>query len=333
MNKEINNENSLKTDIVPVTELFMETTLAKKFEKFGAIMEKVEGNSFEEKLKNLVKPVKNIKITNKEERETANRLKINITTARTTITSAGKKWRDNARVELNKELDFEKALLELFSKEEEELKKKIEEFDNIEKREERRFMLPMRASMLEAINVIISDDEVLDFDDKGFAKFYQEKKAEFDFNEEQKRLAGISKKHDERYRFLIENDLFNYLDDKYQKFGELEDDEFDEIIAKCGENKELAEKKKQADLEKAKEQAKIEEQQRQEKIKQQEKEREEQEIKNKEEKERKSKEELNKNIKIKIWAKENGYNKETDKLVPNGKEIIMWRKISSITIN
>lgn len=88
------------------------------------------------------------------------------------ITKEGKKYREEALAYQREVLRQEKEHLAEIVPVEDELKAKLEAIDDERKREERRALLPSRKTMLAEIEVALTDEEILDFDENSFATFY-----------------------------------------------------------------------------------------------------------------------------------------------------------------
>ena len=293
--------------------VFSLQTFAEKEEKAYEILEQVDGVDLIDKLKTLSEiafTFTNIK--NKETRDFANRYRNQVVSVRTALTRRGKEIRDNINLFIKEEQKQEKEYLNLFLKGEKTLKEKIDEYDRIVAREERRDCLPIRLKMLQEIGLEMSEDDILDLDDKKFGALYYEKKAEHDQKIENERLIELEEKHKERFSILVEKDLFQFVDNKLQKFSELSENDFLILVENCEKRKAVAEQERQIEIEKAGEEAL--------------------EIENKEyqKKQEQEKEKNEKDARFNTWKSANSYNVKTDFIKFEDGKATLWRKISII---
>lgn len=97
---------------------------------------------------------------------------------RIAITKFGKAEREEALAYQRMVLKKEKELLAIVVPKEDEFKQMLNEIDIAKEKEERKVMLPSRKKMLEEINEKMTDDDILNMDDKEFSQFYTDKKTE-----------------------------------------------------------------------------------------------------------------------------------------------------------
>ncbi len=108
--------------------------------------------------------------------------------SRIAITKAGKKYREEALAYQREVIRQEKELLEIITPVEDTIKAEIEAVDAAKAREERRVLLPARKAMLAEIQHHMTDEEILDLDEKAFAEIYTSRKLAYaDAQETEKR--------------------------------------------------------------------------------------------------------------------------------------------------
>jgi hypothetical protein len=122
-------------------------------------------------------------------------------------------------------IEVEKDCLKLIADVEDPLDEKIKTIDDSRKREERLAILPERKEKLLSIELELTDDEILDMDDRKFAEFFVEKKSLY--------LEAKQAKIDEAAR-KIEADKIALEDKK----------KHDEALEKARKDGEIAAKKK-----------------------------------------------------------------------------------------
>ena len=98
---------------------------------------------------------------------------------RTRVTTFGKEQRAEALAWQKEVLRQEKELLIMIEPTETALKAMLEAVDEEKKRKEREILLPSRSKMLVSINVVLTDDQILEMDEKEFAEFFTKKNLEF----------------------------------------------------------------------------------------------------------------------------------------------------------
>lgn len=98
---------------------------------------------------------------------------------RNEITKFGKAKREEALAFQREVLRQEKELLGIIVPIEEKLKSQREAIDEAKKRAERMILLPSRKAMLVEIEKELTDEEILDFDEKTFATMLQSSKIEY----------------------------------------------------------------------------------------------------------------------------------------------------------
>jgi DNA segregation ATPase FtsK/SpoIIIE-like protein len=98
---------------------------------------------------------------------------------RVAITKFGKEKREEALAFQRKVLRQEKELVSIISPVEDELKARRERVDEEKRRQERMVLLPSRRRMCEEVGLVLTDEQLLDLDEKEFANEYNEKRSEF----------------------------------------------------------------------------------------------------------------------------------------------------------
>lgn len=351
-------------NLIPVDELFLPKNIQSSFGKAIDILSKIDGDSIDEKLENISNKYNSLTIKDihdKENYEVVHAALLDIQKVRVAIKKIGKNWRDSLTTQSREELHREKELLALFENTETKLRIEKNRIDDLKIIEERRVLLPVRNEMLSKIDEKVDEDKILLMDEKAFADYYQELKRVYDDRKEQERQEKIAKLHNERYKEIVESGLFEYLDDKYAKYGDIDQKTFEKVIKTAKENKnkkeaerkerleqeaekraeqarQEAEEKRRLDIEKVKEQARLEKQKLIDKQKKQEQERKEEIDKEKREKEQErlaeleAKERAEKNKKYQQWKEKNNYNPDTDTIKRNGDTFTMLRVISTINL-
>jgi len=94
-------------------------------------------------------------------------------------------------------IEVEKDLLKIISEVEQPLDDKIKEIDDARKREERLAILPERKEKLSSIEMVMTDDEILDMDDKKFAEFFIDKKMAH-LEEKQAKIDAENKRNEDK---------------------------------------------------------------------------------------------------------------------------------------
>ena len=114
------------------------------------------------------------------------------------ITKFGKEQRDEAIKYQKGVIAAERELLEMITPTEDELKAKIEAVDAEKARTERMILLPSRKLMLYEIGTVLTDEEILNFDEKEFSEMYTEKKMAYLEEQDRKRKdEERQKQHEE----------------------------------------------------------------------------------------------------------------------------------------
>jgi hypothetical protein len=88
------------------------------------------------------------------------------------ITNSGKAFREDALAYQREVIRQEKEHLKIITPIEDALKAMIESVDDEKKREERKILLPSRRGMLKEIEADLTDDQILDMDEKAFSEYY-----------------------------------------------------------------------------------------------------------------------------------------------------------------
>jgi hypothetical protein len=109
--------------------------------------------------------------------------------ARGNLTRFAKERRDEFTAKNRKIREIEKEYLEMIAKVEDDLVEQRRVVDEAKKREERRILLPGRVEMLKTIEVAMTDDDLLDMDEKHFTTFFNESKTAFLERKEAERLT------------------------------------------------------------------------------------------------------------------------------------------------
>jgi phage-related minor tail protein len=134
---------------------------------------------------------------------------------------------------------FEKECLELIADVEQPLDDKIKTIDDARKREERIAILPERKEKLASIEIEMTDDEILDMDDKQFAQYFVDRKIEY-LQAKQDKIDAENKRIEDE-RLFKENEIKRQADlDKARKEGE----KIAKQKAKEAEEKRIAKEKK-----------------------------------------------------------------------------------------
>jgi len=222
------------------------------------------------------------------------------------ITKTGKAAREEARRYANSVIEQEKQYLGVITPTEDALKAKIEAVDAEKARNERMILLPARKTMLSEIQVEMTDEEILNLDEKQFSEMYTSKKMAY--LEEQTRKAQEierQKQHEEEVKRASEEAAKRATE---------------EAERKAKEEIERVEREKQAEIDRL----------------------------NREEEDRKKAEadkiaaeqadleRAEKNRRYKAWLKKNNIDGDYDdtylKVVRNGDNFELWRKVDEITI-
>jgi len=125
------------------------------------------------------------------------------------ITKFGKEQRDEAIKWQREVLRQEKELLSMIEPVENSLKEKMSLVDEEIAKQERTILIPIRRKLLEEINVELTDEEIVSYNEKDFASFFQEKKIFFleeqDRNERERLKEEIQKQEiEERVKRAVE---------------------------------------------------------------------------------------------------------------------------------
>lgn len=351
------------SELVPLDKLFLPANIQKSVGKAIDILEQIEGKDIETKLTNIGKKYQSLTIkdiSDEANYQIVHSALLDLQKVRVAIKKVGKSWRDNLTVQNREELKKENELLALFEQTETALREEKKRIDELKAIEERRVLLPMRSEMLKKIDVEVNESEILLMDEKTFAEHYKTLKEQYDELQEIKRIEAITKLHNDRYAQIVDNGLFEYLDDKYQQYGEMAQQDFDKVVenAKLNQQKSkeaeaerarvaIEEAKKEAE-EKAKQEndRKIRELKEKAKADQQriidEQLRKEQEAKEAEETASREKEQerlaeleerekAEKNKKYINWKIKNDFNAKTDIIKRDGNTFIMYKFVSKIT--
>lgn len=250
---------------------------------------------------------------------------------RNKITKFGKGQREEAIRWQKEVLRQEKELVALIEPVESKLKAELERIDEEKKRKEREILLPIRKTMLAEIELELTDDEIVGYDEKEFAIFFQERKMQYlEAKERARKEEEDRKKREEELEQARKEAAENAKKEAEEKA------ERDKILAA-----EKAEKDKQDAIDKIKRD--------QEEKERKEKQAREQAIKDEEarlENERKEQERNEKNRKYKAWLRENGVEQgmgdqkiycvqladEQNVIVRDENSFTLYKKVSSITI-
>lgn len=136
-------------------------------------------------------------------------------------------------------IEVEKECLKLIADVEEPLDEKIKAIDDAKAREERMAILPERKEKLASIELTMTDDEILDMDDKVFAQFFVDKKMIY-LEEKQAKIDAENKRIEDE-RIAKENEANRQADlEKARKEGE----KIAKQKAKEAEEKRIAKEKK-----------------------------------------------------------------------------------------
>ena len=233
------------------------------------------------------------------------------------ITKFGKKQREKALSYQREVIRQEKELLNLIEPEETRLKNQLKKIDEKRIIEERRAFLPARRKMLDSVQVEMVEEEILKMDEKEFTEFYNQKKEDYDREQERKRLE---KEAEEKRKKEIEE----AKEEAKKKARE-------EAEQKAKEELERAQRKKDEEIAKLKR-----EKEEKERAEREEKERLEKEEADRVEKERIEKKRAQKNQKFQGWLKENGYteeNKDDFFIDKSENTYTLYKKISSLNLN
>lgn len=292
-------------NLIPIKEIFLPKNIQKSVNKAIVILDEIKGETIDEKLVNIGKKFKDLKIKDIKDEENykiVHSALLDMQKVRVAIQKIGKRWRDNLTAQNRKELAYEKELLTFFLEIETNLKEEKNKIDEKKKQIERKKLLPMRKELLKGIEQNINDNTLLSMNEDEFSNFYDDLKIKFDEQKEKEKEA-------------IE------IEKQRQK-------EIKEVEEKAEKEKDEALKRQKIEMEKeaeAEKQRLIDEQKQKEKEAEAEKNR----IRLKELEDEKVRE---KNKKFIDWKKENNYNQETDLIKQNGNEFILYRKISNIII-
>lgn len=96
------------------------------------------------------------------------------------ITKYGKSKRVEAIAIQREVLRQEKELLSLITPTENKFKKELQAIDQAKERKEREILLPSRKKLVESVGGGLTDEDILDMNEKMFAEVYKEMKTDFD---------------------------------------------------------------------------------------------------------------------------------------------------------
>ena len=216
------------------------------------------------------------------------------------ITKTGKALRQEALEKQRRVIKDEQEYLKIIVPTEDELKEKLSAIDEEKKRKEREILLPGRKTMIAEIGLEMTDDEILDKDEKEFATFFTEKKmAYLEEQDRKRREKEIADRHAEELEKA-----------KTEAAEKAVAEEKERVERERIKNEEKAEKERKAEIEKAAQA----------------------------EKERLAEiERTEKNRKYKKWLKDNGFTEELRQsgemhVIRDGNTFTLYKKITSITI-
>ena len=219
------------------------------------------------------------------------------------ITKFGKEQREEALAYQRGVLAAEKELLEMIEPTETALKAKIEAVDAEKARNERMILLPSRKLMLDEIGAVLTDEEILNLDEKQFSEMYTSKKMAY--LEEQTRKAQEierQKQHEEEVKRASEEAAKRATE---------------EAERKAKEELERVEREKQAEIDRLNREEEARKKAEADKVAQ----------------EQADLERAEKNRRYKKWASEVGVNLEAgDKIERIGDTFVAYKKIGEITI-
>lgn len=148
-------------------------------------MEKLSLEKFnpnKEKLEELKKECSKLKIKGIDDKIGYNLVhtkRMDLADIRINITKTGKELRQEALKFQKDVISYERELIAIIEPTEIELKAKEKAIDNEKEKIKRVELLPERKEKLENIDVSISDNDILEMDNKQFDEFYNEKNAEY----------------------------------------------------------------------------------------------------------------------------------------------------------
>lgn len=147
-------------------------------------------------------------------------------------------------------IEVEKDCLNMIASIEDPIDEKIKAIDDARKREERLAILPERKEKLASIELVMTDDEILDMDDKVFAQFFIDKKVIY-LEEKQARIDAENKRIADE-KLAEENEAKRQADlEKARKEGE----KIAKQKAKEAEERRIAKEKQEKEEQAAKEKA------------------------------------------------------------------------------
>lgn len=219
------------------------------------------------------------------------------------ITKTGKAAREEARRYANSVIEQEKQYLGVITPTEDALKAKIEAVDDEKARNERMILLPARKTMLSEIQVEMTDEEILNLDEKQFSELYTSKKMAFlESQEALRKEAEMREKHEEEVKRASEEAAKRATE---------------EAERKAKEELERVEREKQAEIDRLNREEEARKKAEADKVAQ----------------EQADLERAEKNRRYKKWASEIGVNLEAgDKIERIGETFIAYKKIGEITI-
>lgn len=222
-------------------------------------------------------------------------------------------------------LRLEKELKEITSPSIASYSEILDEYEKLKSREERLALLPSRKKSLEEIFVNLSDEEILDLDDKKFSELYSKLKLDYLEKKDNEEKAIKHNLYLQRKEQLIP--YWNFLKEDHRgvDYSELPQESFDIIL------REVKKYKEEFDKEQVEKDKLIKKQR--EEIEEQQKKQAEIDKKEKEEADKKVKQEAQlKDEKIQNWLKENNYNPNEYKLFNDGSKMTLYKKISELEI-
>ena len=172
---------------------------------------------------------------------------------RTTIKSRGLELRRESINYRNKVLKDEKELLGILSPTELQLGEEIGKIDLERKRKEREIALPLRRGMVDGVGRgMLSDEEILDMDEKEFGEFYRSSKELFD--EQQAREKQEKEQEEIRKSELKEAKQQAKINER-ERMKRMESKRKERIIANQKEDIEIFKRKQREEIERVKEEA------------------------------------------------------------------------------
>ena len=232
------------------------------------------------------------------------------------ITKFGKKQREEAIFWQREVLRQEKELIEMIEPTETRLKNALEAVDKERERKEREVLLPSRRLMMDEIGAVMTDDEILDLDEKQFSEVYTNKKMIFlEGQEKLRKEAEAAKEREVELEKAKEEAAKQATEEAERKAKEelerVEKEKQAEIDKIKRDQEEAEEKRIQAEADRLTEAARVERERIVEQAKKE------------------------KNRRYKTWLKENGCteeNKAEFHILRDGDTFTLYKKVSAITI-